>query len=230
MGRKATRPIPPEIRSAFYLAAWDLAWSGHFYRQTPGDADSFLNRFGSGSIVARRHGLTILWLTAIAGRFNELANLHACDVDGHSAGVQRSKRGQRHSIAITAELIECTGAWHRRVGQIATGKQPSRERRWCKQMLVSQYLLPSAHGGRLNCDVFNRDVATPLGKVFGIHLTSHCFRDTACQQAMAKVRSDPSLDVRAVQSLMGHKSITTTQHYLRKQQHAQLCLGLGGES
>jgi integrase len=230
VGRKATKPIPPEIRGAFYLAVWDLAYSGHFYRQTPGDSDSFLNRFGSGSIVARRHGLTILWLTAMAGRFNELAGLHACDVDGHSVDVTRSKKGRQHSVAISNDLIACTGAWHRRVGQMATTKQASRERTWCKAMLISQYLLPSVNGGQLNCDVFNRDVARPLGDLFEIHLTSHCFRDTACQQAMAKVRQDPTLDVRAVQSLMGHKSITTTQHYLRKQQHAQLCLELGGES
>lgn len=228
--RAATRPIPVDVRPALYLAAWDLAWSGHFYRMAPGDCDSFLQRFGSGSIVARRHGLTILWLTAIAGRFNELARLTAEDVEGVTVELQRSKRGAKHGITVDTSLIECTAAWHRKVGQIAADDLvwQNKQTRWCAAMLSSQYLLPSVSGGRLNCDVFNRDVARPFGELFGIRLTSHCFRDTACQQAMAAVKRDANLDVRAVQALMGHKSIRTTEVYLRKQQNEQLCLSLTG--
>lgn len=228
MTRKATRPIPPETRSAFYLAVWDLAWMGHFYRQTPGDSDAFLTRFGSGSIVARRHGLTILWLTAIAGRFNELASLRAKDVDSRCVQLQRSKGGASHGLTVDADLVQCTTAWHNRVGQVAMAEGRSREAQWCRTMRDSEYLLPSVRGGRLSCDVFNRDVAGPLGQLFGCRLSSHCFRDTACQQAMEDVRRDASLDVRSVQAFMGHKSVRTTEVYLRKQQNEQLCLSLDG--
>ena len=82
--RTATRPVPENVRSQFYLAVWDLAWSGHFYRHRPEQCNAFLDRFGSGSILARRHGLTILWLTAMAGRFGELARLLTRAVDGQT--------------------------------------------------------------------------------------------------------------------------------------------------
>jgi site-specific recombinase XerD len=43
---------------------------------------------------------------------------------------------------------------------------------------------------------------------------------------MQLVKGDANLDVRAVQALMGHRSIRTTEIYLRKQQSEQLCLSL----
>lgn len=217
--RSATRPIPEDLRAPIYLAAWDLAWSGHFYRQRPLGCDAFLTRFGSGSIIARRHGLTILWLTAMAGRFNELARLMVHEVDGQFVTLSRSKRGANHAIRIEQKLIACTRAWHNRLA--ANLRDPR-----AAAMHASQYLLPSNRGGRMNVDVFNRDVAGPLGDLFGCKLSSHCFRDTACQDAMQLVKRSASLDVRAVQMLMGHESIHTTEIYLRKVESEQLCLSL----
>lgn len=216
--RAATRPIPEPLRRPFYLACWDLAWSGHFYRQPPTGGDKFLARFGSGSLVARRHGLTILWLTAIAGRFNELAKLRLIDVDVQAVCLQRSKRGRSHSIAVDAELLDCTRAWHAR---LAIADDP-----WSAAMRDSPYVLPSARGTPMNVNVFNRDVAGPLGQLFGLRLSSHCFRDTACQEAMKAVKCDANLDVRAVQALMGHASVRTTEIYLRKQDESRMQLSL----
>lgn len=228
--RSATRPIPEDLRRQFYLAIWDLAWSGHFYQPTlaASATSAFLSRFGSGSIVARRHGLTILWLTALAGRFNELAKLQVADVDGESVSLARSKGGKEHTLTVDRELLQCTAAWHKRVGLIAVGdsKASYRVREWAKAMLASPQLLPSSTGGRLNVNVFNRDVASPLGWLFGIKLSSHCFRDTACQEAMRLVKRDANLDVRAVQAFLGHSSVRTTEYYLRKQQTEQICLPL----
>lgn len=221
--RKATRPIPEAMRTEIYMAVWDLAWSGHFYRTCPPGAAPFLRRFGSGSLVARRHGLTILWLTALAGRFNELASLRLSDIDGNVVNLQRSKRGARHAIVVDEDLIHCTAAWHNRLGQFAVD-HPRRG----VPAHRSVYLLPNHHGGQINCNVFNRDVAGPLGELWGLRLSSHCFRDTACQEAMRLVKHDASLDVRAVQALMGHRSARTTEIYLRKQQSSQLCIPLGG--
>ena len=226
--RSATRPIPVELRQPFYLASWDLAWSGHFYRHVPRGANAFLQRFGSGSMIARRHGLTVLWLTSLAGRFNELANLKLHAIDGRCVELQRSKRGAKQTIQVEQELIDCTAAWHRRLVQL--GADPSensyRERKWCEAMNQSSLLLPSVTGKPMNVNVFNRDVAGPVGELFGLRLSSHCFRDTACQEAMRLVRRDASLDVRAVQALMGHRSVRTTEIYLRKQDEQQLCLPL----
>lgn len=228
--RAATRPIPEELRRPFYLAAWDLAWSGHFYRHVPHEADQFLQRFGSGSLVARRHGLTILWLTAMAGRFNELARLRLTDVDAmaHAVTVKRSKRGATHAICVDRELVECTAAWHRRLASEAAVAEVRKTTRikWAEAMAGSLYLLPNVSGDRINVNVFNRDVAGPLGQLFGLRLSSHCFRDTACQEAMKAVKRDAQLDVRAVQALMGHRSARTTEIYLRKQESNQLRLQL----
>lgn len=226
--RSATRPIPPAVREPFFLAMWDLAWSGHFYRHVPEGGDEFLRRFGSGSIIARRHGLTVLWLTAMAGRFCELARAHVVDVDNHSIRIARAKRGADHAIAIDPALIACTAAWYQRIAIAASDPhdQTYRVRRWAVKIHNSQYLLPSASGKQMNVNVFNRDVAGPLGCLFGIRLSSHCFRDTACQQAMAAVKADANLDVRAVQRIMGHRSLRTTEHYIAKQEGEQLQLPL----
>ena len=226
--RSATRPIPEDLRRQFYLAVWDLAWSGHFYRHKPLQSNAFLSRFGSGSIIARRHGLTILWLTALAGRFNELAKLLVADVDGESVSLARSKGGSAHTVTVDRELLQCTAAWHGRVGAIAAGecRASYRVREWAKAMLAAPNLLPSSTGSGLNVNVFNRDVAGPLGSLFGIKLSSHCFRDTACQEAMRLVKRDAHLDVRAVQAFLGHSSVRTTEYYLRKQQTEQICLPL----
>jgi integrase len=226
--RAATRPIPPQQREAVYMAVWDLAWSGHFYSTAP-TAAAFFGRFGSGSMVARRHGLTILWLTALAARFNELASLQVRDVDGTGVTLQRSKRGSMHVVQVDQTLIDCTRAWHNRVSSVAIGDTPTRwpkELAWCRAMRDSQFLLPANTGGPMCCNVFNRDVMAPLGDLFGLRLSSHCCRDTACQVAMRLVSHDASLDMRAVQAFMGHQSLKTTEYYLRKANASQLCLPL----
>lgn len=225
---KATLPVPVGLREEFYLAMWELAIYGYFVKSIPPGAPAFFGRFGCGSLIARRHGLTILWLTAMAGRFNELAKLRLADVDGCNVQVHRSKGSKSHSIAIDADLIECTKAWHQRIGQQVVRNNSPREQARLDAMHRSPLLLPSATGGRLNINVFNRDVAGPLGFLFGCKLSSHCFRATACQLAMQLVKQDASLDLRFVQSILGHASIRSTEIYIQKQQQQQMPLPLSG--
>lgn len=223
---KATLPIPVALREEFYLAMWELAIYGYFYSSKPSGGQAFLDRFGTGSLMARRHGLTILWLTAVAGRFNELASMRLTDVDGCNVKVYRSKGGKPHSLAVDQELIHCTKAWHARVGQQVLQKNSPREQARLEAMHRSALLLPSVNGGQMNINVFNRDVAGPLGALFGCKLSSHCFRSTACQLAARLVKENPSLDSHFVKSIMGHSSIQTTEIYLRKQESEQLPLPL----
>jgi integrase len=200
--RRETEPIPVEIVDAFYLAVWDLAFSGRLVRN--GDA------FGRGNHTSQRHGLAILWCTACAMRFSELRRLRAADIAtaGSSAYVTRSKRGASGSVPVDPDLVNLTMQWRsKRV-----------------HVMESRWLLSSRNGGQLDCDVFNRDVCDPLGALFGCRLSSHCFRDTACQMAMSQAGS-----VRIVQRLMGHKQARTTEHYLAKQKAASFRLGLRSE-
>lgn len=196
---------------------WDLAWSGRFYRKVDPKSfaatHSFFHSFGSGkrasAIISRRHGLVVLWSTAAALRFHELAKLKITDVDTHESTVfvKRGKGSKSETIPVLPLLIQCTTAWHRFID------------------IESTLLLPNAQGRKLNNKIFNRDVCAPLGEIFGIELTHHCFRDTACDLGFIENK-----DPRAVQRLMGHKSAQTTQIYAEKSAPApiQIPLFAGG--
>ncbi len=199
MPRRASKPIPERVLNEFYLAVWDLAWSGKCYRSVPPsefDAGKpFFQQFGIGSNVSRRHGLVVLWSTACALRFSELRRLRVIDVDTQACTVfvSRAKGSNDETLRVEPMLIECTIAWHRRV------------------QIKSHLLLPNEHGKPLNNKVFNRDVAKPLGSMFGIEISHHSFRDTACGIGFANGN-----DARAVQRFLGHKSAKTTEIYAKK--------------
>lgn len=213
--KQPSRPLPEAIRERFFMAVWELAWSGKFHRYVPNQIPFFVP-MGRGTVTTRRQALSILWLTALAGRFNELASLRVTDVDcvTREVRIYRSKGGKSHTILVHQNLIRCTQAWHARLALEKNYEQ------------ISPYLFPSRNGGKLNRNVFNRDVTGPYGLAFGCRLSSHSFRDTACQMAMNKVAEDSTLDVRAVQAFMGHRSMSTTEHYLRKQTQAGMQLDL----
>ncbi|QDV24411.1 tyrosine-type recombinase/integrase [Aureliella helgolandensis] len=224
--RKASLPIPEAKRQRFFLDVWDMAWAGYFCQSKP-KPNEVLPKWGSGSIIARRNALAILWLTAMAGRFNEIANARLTDVNGDTIDIHRSKRGAVHSVRIDPYLVACTMSWHAALGAAAIHPKNSPHwRRQFKKMQDSQYLLPNQEGRTMSTDVFNRDVANKLGELHGFRCSSHSFRDTACQEAMRAVKADANLDIRAVQTLLGHKSLRTTEVYIRKQEAAQLSLTL----
>lgn len=200
--RRATMPIPESIREPLYIGAWDLALTG-FMRTPEG-------QWGTGSRIDQRHGLVILWMTALALRFSELQRLRVKDLGPDAIYVVRSKGGRSAFQSVASRLITITTEWRAwfLASHLRTDPVP---------------LLPSINGGMLDCNVFNRDVCMPIGQAFGFPLSSHCFRDSACQMAYLQTAS-----VRSVQALLGHQSVKTTEHYLAKQRTAAFQLQLPG--
>lgn len=207
--RSASRPLPAELRAAFFDGIWDLAWGGTFFRVTIPHDGRLFDRFGRGSGVSHRHGLVILWLMAGAFRFNEVAKLRTEQVDwaGATVHVQRSKNGLAPVRAVDRNLIEATQAWRRRF------------------RISSALVLPSREGSQLNCNVFNRDVMGPLGELFGCKLSTHSLRDTSSQELL-RIAEQRGLGIKAVQESLGHRNLNSTETYLRKQRVGEICINL----
>ncbi len=201
MTRRPTAPIPEHLVERFFQVAWDLAADAKYVDQWPE-----LRQAGHVHTV-RRHAIACLWLTACGLRFSELRRLKVCDVSeaGYSAFITRSKGGLSGQVDLSKRLVSLTFNWR---GDRAV-------------VLNSQWLIPSRTGNQLSINAFNRDACGVFRKIFGIPLTSHCFRDTACQLAIVQGAS-----VRVVQRLLGHRSAITTEHYLKKQQAQAFQLGL----
>ena len=197
MGRRATQPIPSHLRAAFYAAAWSIAATGKVTRED-GSIRDVAAECGRCRRITRRHGLAVLWATACALRFSELARLRVAAVSesGLSALIERSKGGVDHRVGVARGLIAETMRW----------------RSECSESFLSPLLLPARTGAALSLKAFNRDACGLFRGLFGIELTSHCLRDTACQQAMADTG-----DIRVAQTLLGHRSVRTTEVYVAKQ-------------
>ncbi|MGB7323504.1 MAG: site-specific integrase [Rubripirellula sp.] len=204
--RRATAPIPLDLVKPFYEAAWSLAASGWCTAQD-GHKIDWRSASGRREWTKRRHALSVLWLTSCALRFSEFRRLRVADVSLGSAStwVSRSKGGDSGAVDVARALITLTFDWR-------SQRTPA---------FVSPWLLPTRTGNRLDNDSFNRDACGMFGRMFGIRLSSHCFRDTACQMAMRQ-----SGELRVVQRLLGHRSARTTEHYLRKQQARSFQLSL----
>ena len=196
MGRRATSPIPSHLVKQFYGVAWDAAIACRYTHPVTGvdiDFSSWPNM-----MTLRRHAIAVLWLTACAMRFSELRRLRAADVStaGYSAYVLRSKGGKSGQVQVAKALVSTTFVW----------------RSLDSRLFHSEWLIPSRTGGQLNNNAFNRDACGFFAELFtGVPLSSHCFRDTACQMAMEQAGK-----VRVVQKLMGHRRATTTEGYIAK--------------
>lgn len=205
--RRPTVPIPPGLRERFYDCLWSVAVDGRWIDSQRGieiDCGNGVRR----RWMRRRHALVCLWLTSLAARFSELRRLRVDDLSmgAGSAFVTRSKHGVDGDVEVTEKLIHATLRW-RADGGVRVANSP--------------WVIPSRTGGQLDCNAFNRDAAPLFGDAFGLRLSSHCFRDTACQLAMEQAG-----EVRVVQSLLGHRSAQTTEHYLAKQRVRSFRLAL----
>lgn len=191
VGRRPTAPIPPHLVERFFGIAWAIADG------SAAEAYPDIKITGS-EHLARRHAIACLWLAACAMRFSELRRLRTDDVSlaGGTAYIQRSKHGRSGHQKLSRRLLAITFAWRDEHAEI------------CR----SVWLIPSATGHQLSANAFNRDACGMFKDILGIELSSHCFRDTACQLALQQGAS-----IRKVQRLLGHKSARTTEIYIGKQ-------------
>ena len=206
MPRRPTLPIPETLVRPFYETVWSLASVGY----SSGPSGSFVDwRSATGKRAWQRrgHSLAVLWLTAGAMRFSELRRIRKADVSfgSSSVWVQRSKGGASDDVDVDRVLITLTFDWRL--------QRPD--------VFASPWLVPTRTGGQLDNNSFNRDACGMFARMFGIRLSSHCFRDTACQMAMGQCGQ-----LRVVQRLLGHKSARTTEHYLAKQRARAFQLAL----
>lgn len=206
MPRRPTLPIPETLVRPFYETVWSLASVG-YCANVLGDRIDWRSTTGKRAWRRRGHALAVLWLTACAMRFSEFRQLRASDVSLGSASiwVQRSKGGESGDVDIARTLITLTFDW--RSHRTAVFESP--------------WLMPTRTGSQLDNNSFNRDACGMFARMFGIRLSSHCFRDTACQMAMGQ-----SGQLRVVQRLLGHQSARTTEHYLAKQRARAFQLAL----
>ncbi|QDT07969.1 site-specific tyrosine recombinase XerC [Rubripirellula lacrimiformis] len=205
-GRRATAPIPLDLVKPFYEVVWSIAARGWCLAQD-GHKIDWQSASGRRQWTKRRHALSVLWMTSCALRFSEFRRLRVSDVSLGSAStwVSRSKGGDSGAVDVARALITLTFDWR-------SQRTPA---------FVSPWLLPTRTGSRMDNNSFNRDACGMFSDMFGIRLSSHCFRDTACQMAMRQ-----SGELRVVQRLLGHRSARTTEHYLRKQQARSFQLSL----
>jgi integrase len=169
-----------------------------------------MDQFGAATGVARRHGLVILWLASAAMRFSELAQLRveALSVAANTVVIQGRKGSARNEVQVCELLVDATMNWRSRYN------------------IDSELLLPSQNNRPIDNNAFNRDVMDPLGELFGIKLSAHSLRDTGAQQALA-IAESKGLGVQAVQSFMRHRSLNSTEPYLRKQREKSIKLDWG---
>jgi len=198
--RGPSMPLPRHITETFYTLCWDLVSDPVYVLDAHGI--SVRPRH-----TTRRHALVALWMTACALRFSEMRRLSTADVSkaGRYVYVTRSKGGLSGNVPLAKVLISQTFRW--------------REEK--TDTLLSPWLLPSRTGNQLSNNAFNRDAGKLFEVLVGIQITSHCFRCTAAQLAMAQ-----EAKARETQRLLGHKSQATTELYCQKLLTEAFQLGL----
>lgn len=191
--RRATQPIPSHLVDRFISLAWSIA-DGDF----PASDWARIAGRNRPPVHAQRHAIAALWSVSCALRFSELRRLHVADVShsGAIVRVTRSKGGASNVVPVPGRLIDATFAW--RVTAVS---------------VPSPWLLATPSGGQLTNNAFNRDASQMFASLLGVPITSHSFRDTACQLAVGQGET-----VFAIQQFMGHRSAHTTEVYLRKRQ------------
>ncbi|HYM81908.1 MAG TPA: tyrosine recombinase XerC [Candidatus Limnocylindria bacterium] len=151
----------------------------------------------AGDDAASRRDRALLELTYSAGlRLSELVGLNRGDVDSKSGLLRVRGKGRRERVVPAGQLA--LGALARYLAgdgrTVGRGDEP---------------VFAGARGGRLSGRTVQRVVQRRLGEVArGLGVTPHALRHSFATHLL-----DRGADLRAIQELLGHRSLTTTQIY-----------------
>jgi len=158
---------------------------------------------GTGPIDRRdRAVLEVLYGTGL--RISELVGLSLPDVDLDSGLVRAMGKGRK-------ERVVPLGRWsHRRLVEwlAPDGRDAVAPDRWARRGDAEAVFL-NARGGRLSRQG-GWGLVRKYGERAGLELTPHVLRHSCATHML-----DHGADVRAVQELLGHASVTTTQLYTK---------------
>lgn len=171
---------------------------------TEAEVDVLLGAVRGDDAMARRDRaiLEVLYGTGI--RIGELSGLSLSDVD-LDAGLARvfGKGSKERIVPLGQHCLRALGAW------LAPEGRPTLEpERWARRGDADAVFL-NARGGRLQRQgawLVVRRLGDELG--FGERLTPHVLRHSCATHML-----DHGADIRTVQELLGHASISTTQVY-----------------
>jgi integrase/recombinase XerD len=171
---------------------------------TEGEITSLLDAVVGHDPVARRDRAILEVLYGTGMRISELVGLSLGDVDVAGGTVRAFGKGSRERIVPLAGVAaEAVAGWLEPSGRAAMAPA-----RWARRG-DAEALLLNARGGRLT-----RQGAWLVVKGYGdrvglgARLTPHVLRHSCATHML-----DHGADIRVVQELLGHASLTTTQVY-----------------
>ncbi len=158
------------------------------------------------SAPERRDRAILEFLYGTGARISEAVGLSIGDVDLHDGLVRLMGKGSKERIVpLGRHCAAALGAWYEPEGRPAMSP-----RRWARRGDAEAVFL-NQRGGRLSRQgmwgaVRKRGEAVGLESVLGPHVLRH-----SCATHML----DCGADIRSVQELLGHASISTTQIYTK---------------
>jgi integrase/recombinase XerC len=168
------------------------------------DLTRALDRIVGDDPVSRRDR-ALLELTYSSGlRLSELVGLDHRDLDRANGLLRVRGKGRRERIVPTGRgALAALDRYLATAAAHADGREPRGERREDRPMFVN------ARGERLSGRTVQRVVRRRLGQVAGgLGVTPHALRHSFASHLL-----DNGADLRAIQELLGHRSLTSTQVY-----------------
>ena len=168
------------------------------------DLTRALDRIAGDDPVSRRDR-ALLELTYSSGlRLSELVGLDHRDLDRANGLLRVRGKGRRERIVPTGRgALKALDRYLATAAADADGREPRGGRREDRPMFVN------ARGERLSGRTVQRVVRRRLGEVAGgLGVTPHALRHSFASHLL-----DNGADLRAIQELLGHRSLTSTQVY-----------------
>ncbi len=165
------------------------------------DANALMELPQGSGIPAVRDRAILETLYSTGARVGEVVSLSMKDVDWRNGLVRLSGKGRKERIVpIGAVAVEQLRAYLTLRGESAAGGLPDRER--------DAAIFQNLRGGRLTA----RSVARIVAK-YSMPLQAGRISPHALRHSFATHLLDEGADLRAIQELLGHASLSTTQRY-----------------